>query len=263
MHQTDFAPAAAPMSDSDAESRYIRYYHELDAWTEYWDVYHPESQGRYYFGNGASERGLLTDLVPREGPTAIFTAWARAALQLDSDVQGFVVAARLPQVACAVMEVDALLSRLFHDHFGAADDPSVRADYLNGMVYFATDTLPPAAERDKRIPGDDPRKRTAGRHTLDGDVMWFVWAMQVQAAQVIVGVDREHARRCLSLAAIAMGCSLNFAWREHRRTRCAYRADSATTALLRERGANWAGDFNSAADEVHALYRIRETGVED
>src|SRR5205814_93829 len=45
----------------------------------------------------------------------------------------------------------------------------------------------------------------------------------------------------------------------HRRTRTEYCADGAS-ALLLERGLRWATDFSAAADEVHALYKIREWG---
>ena len=34
---------------SDAEQRYVAWFHALDAWTEYWDVYHPENRGQILF----------------------------------------------------------------------------------------------------------------------------------------------------------------------------------------------------------------------
>jgi len=39
------------------------YFKELDAWTEYWDIYHPETGGRYYFGDG-EQPGLLAAFRP-------------------------------------------------------------------------------------------------------------------------------------------------------------------------------------------------------
>src|SRR5580698_3567986 len=50
---------------SESPARYAAWFHELDAWTEYWDLYHPETRGRYYFGDGEVEAGLLTPLLPR------------------------------------------------------------------------------------------------------------------------------------------------------------------------------------------------------
>jgi hypothetical protein len=56
---------------TDADVRHVGFFHELDAWTEYWDIYHPETRGRFYFGDG-SEPGLLTRLLPARWPTARF-----------------------------------------------------------------------------------------------------------------------------------------------------------------------------------------------
>ena len=74
-------------------SRYSAFFHELDAWTEYWDIYHPETCGRYYFGDGREGPGLLTRLLPREGRPEIFTAWTRLAVD-KSALAPFSVAAR-------------------------------------------------------------------------------------------------------------------------------------------------------------------------
>jgi hypothetical protein len=159
-----------------------------------------------------------------------------------------------------VAEVDDLLARLFAKHFGDAGNPEVREDYLEAVFRFATDSLPPAPERDARISEGDPRKPTAGRHTLDGDIMWFAWALHTEAADLVAGNAGADARRTLFLAGVATGCAANFAWRGHRRTRPEYKKDLATTRLLRARGLGWACDFSAAAEEVYALYRIREWG---
>jgi hypothetical protein len=236
--------------------RHAAWFHELDAWTEYWDVYHPETRGRYYFGDGDAEAGLLTLILPHKARPPAMAAWGRRALSRDP---GFADAIAVPSVAAAIVEVDDLLSRLFAKHFGDPTNTEVRRDYLEAMLGFATDTLPAAMERYERISDDDPRKRTAGRHTLDGDIMWFAWAMQIEAAELLAS-DEGHARRALSLAGVAIGCPADYAWRGHRRTRPEYTRDVATLALLRARGEAWAGAFEAAAAETHALYRIREWG---
>lgn len=250
---------AAPFPDVGDEQRYIAWFHELDAWTEYWDIYHPETRGRFYFGDGDTELGLLTRFLPRERRPPAFVAWTSMALGFDAGTN-FVGQVRAPDVASAVMEVDALVARLFSKHFGDAADPSTQADYLEAIFRFATDSLSPAIERDARISDADPRKPTAGRHTLEGDLMWFAWALQIEAAYTIVGIDEGHMRRALLLAGVATGCAANFAWRGHRRTRPEYRPDGSTASLLRDRGMKWASEFEAAAWEVHALYRIREWG---
>lgn len=252
----------APAVTAEAACRYAAWFHELDAWTEYWDIYHPESSGRYYFGDGRNEPGLLRQFLPREHNPPVFSAWVRMALGTGSREE-FSRLARVPAVADAVIEVDELVARLFAAHFGDPSDPAVRADYVEALLCFACDCLPPAVERDERISAEDPRKRTAGRHTLDGDIMWFAWALQLEAAHTIAGADHGHARRALQLAGVAIGCPANFAWRGHRRTRDEYRADEGTLRVLRARAAEWSNDFAAAAAETHALYRIREWGTDE
>jgi len=241
------------------ERRYAAFFHELDAWTEYWDVYHPETHGRFYFGDGSNEPGLLTRLLPRDGPPGVFKAWTRAALGV-APPSDFSEAARAPEVASAVAEIDALLGRIFSAHFGDAADPAVRADYLEAIFRFATNTLPPATERDAKIPADDPRKPTAGRHRLEGDLMWFAWALVLEAAALTCAGDGQQARRNLMLAGVATGCPADYAWRGHRRTRSEYAPDDATAEILRERGMRWAAAPDDCAREIDALYRIREWG---
>ena len=241
------------------EHRYAAWFHELDAWTEYWDIYHPETRGRFYFGNGSEEEGLLTKFLPRERRPPAFIAWTRMALSIGSS-EAFAEQVRRPEVASAVMEVDALLARLFATYFGDAAEPSVQADYLEAIFRCATDSLPPAVERDARVPENDWRKPTAGRHMIDSDIMWFAWAVHTEAAHLIAGRSPEDARHSLQLAGIATGCAANFAWRGHRRTRPEYHRDERTAILLRNRGMQWASDFDAGAREVHALFRIREWG---
>jgi hypothetical protein len=255
--------AAVRATYTDAERRYASWFHALDAWTEYWDIYHPETRGRFYFGDGQGEPGLLTQFLPRGGRPAAFKAWSAAALW-GADRERWAAFAReirVSDVAAAVVEVDDLVGRLFEEYFGSAGSERVRLDYLDAVRRFAANVLPPALERASRIADDDPRKRTAGHHTLDGDLMWFGWALHLEAAHELRGLDQGHARRTLMMAGIATGCPADFACRGHRRTRPEYRNDDTTTMLLRERGARWALDFAAAAQEVHTLYRIREWGT--
>jgi hypothetical protein len=236
--------------------RYVDWFHELDAWTEYWDVYHPETRGRFYFGDGGAEPGLLTQFLPHKLRPPAFAAWTYMALTGGGS---FAESVHDPPVAAAIVEVDNLLARLFAKHFGEVSDPMIRADYLEGMFRFATNRLPPATERDSRIADTDPRKRTAGRHTLDGDIMWFAWALHTEAAELLA-TNPGDARRALILAGIATGCSADYAWHGHRRTRPEYARDVTTADLLRSRGMLWATDFAAAASEVHTLFRFREWG---
>jgi hypothetical protein len=245
----------------DAGNRYAAWFHELDAWICYWDIYHPETAGRHYFGNGSTEQGLLRRFLPRENRPAVFNAWVRMALSLDNR-QKFIDEARMPEVAAAVLEIDRLFSRLFKSHFGNAADPGTQADYINAMLCFGCNTLPPASDRAAQIAADDPRKASAGRYCMDADLMWFCWALHLEAVHAVIGVDEEHARRSLMLAGICVGCSSDFIWSGRRRSRPEYSRDFQTAYLLRNMGAKWADDFDEGRAEVHALFRIREWGHE-
>ncbi|MBV8806071.1 MAG: hypothetical protein JO042_13515 [Sinobacteraceae bacterium] len=243
----------------EAANRYAAWFHELDAWTQYWDIYHPQTHGRYHFGNGTTEPGLLRRFVKHEQRPPIFNAWVRMALSLDTR-EKFVDEARMPEVAAAVLEVDRLVSRLFKEHFGDPSDPSVQEDYINALLCFGCDMLPPATERAACFADDDPRKAGAGRYTMEFDLVWFSCALHLEAVHAIYGVDEEHARRSLMLAGIAVGCSADYTWRGRRQTRSEYSRDFQTAYLLRNMGMVWAGNFAAACKEVHTLFRIREWG---
>lgn len=245
--------------DTRDDARYIAWFHDLDAWTEYWDIYHPETCGRFYFGDGNAEEGLLTKFLPRESHPAAFSAWTRFALGTGS-YNEFTKEIRVPGVASAVLEVESLVARLFTKHFGNPLHVDVQKDYLKSAFRIGIDTLPPATERDARIPANDWRKPTAGRHMIAGDIMWFAWAVHLEGVHALLGEDEGHSRRTLQLAGIAVGCAANFVWRGHRRTRPEYQKDDATIALLEERGVRWALDYAAVTQEIHELYRIREWG---
>jgi hypothetical protein len=261
MIKGDAAPKPAMGVLVESANRYAAWFHELDAWTQYWDVYHPETNGRYHFGNGLTEPGLLRRFVRHEQRPPVFNAWVRMALRLDGH-QKFIDEARVPEVAAAVLELDRLVSRLFKAHFGDPADPRVQEDYINALLCFGCDMLAPATGRAARFSDDDPRKAAAGRYTMEFDLVWFSCALHIEAVHAIYGVDEEHARRSLMLAGIAVGCSADYVWRGRRQCRPEYSRDFQTAYLLRNMGVEWAGNFAAAAGEVHALFRIREWGRE-
>lgn len=263
--QGSVASSAPARAEDTRVSRWVGFFHALDAWTEYWDIYHPETRGRFYFGDGLAEQGLLGRFLPRDGRPLPFTTWVAWALRRGT-ADAFRQAIAEPAVASALLEVDGLIARLFAEHFGDPTLASTQQDYLDAMFAFAVNSLPPATERYNRIPEDDPRRPTAGHHTLEGDIMWFAWALQTEGAELAgsmrnaPGDPSDHARRSLLLAGTALGCGANFAWKGHRYTRAEYKRDDATRILLLERGRSWAGDFAAGAEEMRALFRIREWG---
>ena len=126
-------------SDSEKYKRYVGWFHELDAWTEYWDIYHPETKGRFYFGDDKNEKGLLSLFLPRQHRPLVFDAWVKMALHTDNSA--FVKELSDSEIANAIMEVDGLLDRLFLKHFGDATDSAIQEDYLNAMFLFASNSL--------------------------------------------------------------------------------------------------------------------------
>ena len=91
-------------------------------------------------------------------------------------------------------------------------------------------------------------------------MMWFVWALEVEAARAAGTNDAREDLHALVLAGVATGSAANFALRGHRRTRPEPGTDISTRLLLRERGVAWAQDVEAAAEEVHQLFQIREWG---
>ncbi|MCU1346928.1 MAG: hypothetical protein JWL70_3194 [Acidimicrobiia bacterium] len=253
------SPSAPDASDESRRlARYASYFQELDAWTEYWDIYHPESRGRYSFGDGVRP-GLLAQIVPRDGPTPVFTAWRGAVLgQLPQ--RHFAAEVRVPAVAEAVCELDDLMHGLVDRHFGDLRRPGSRLEYLDAVFRFATDTLPAASDRASLLPHDDPRRARAARHTVYAEDTWFVWALLFEAAQIVDPDPAKLTGRSLLLAGAAMGCSFHFAWRGGRPTRPEYQRNERTRLLLMSRALEWSSDFAAGAEEVHHLYCIGERG---
>jgi len=237
-------------------SKYSAYFKELDAWTEYWDIYHPETRGRYYFGDGDSP-GLLATFLPTPMcyRNPVFDSWKSLALYSDETVEAgawerFETEARKPHVVDAVLEVDALVLRLMREHF--ADDSGVVDDfaYLDAMERFGKDTLPACPERYARIPDGDGRKSTSLHHTIEGHVMWFGWAVHLICAQMSAPRDPEaDALRRLLLAGAALGCAFDFAHRKRCHTRSAYMGESGRANIWRQAQRGLA-DFEASAQEM-------------
>jgi hypothetical protein len=231
-------------------SEYAAYFFDLDAWTEYWDVYRPETRGRYHFGDG-SEPGYLSALMPDPGRSRapVFDAWKALALasfdEPPPDSGEF--RARAAEAAEAALALDELVCRLLHEHFGAEVDVDA---YFDAIERFATDTLPPIPERTALLAPDDVRRPSSGTHMLAGDIMWFAWALQLECAQLAAGPSPDRA---LLMAGVALGCALDYAHTGRCRTRAAYQ--SADVVWTRARG--WARDFDAAARELRELFYIR------
>ena len=90
------------------------FFWELDSWTEYWDIYRPETHGRYYFGDGEHPGYLSAFLpTPKRLRNPVFDSWKTMALCSDGDadaalLERFESEARRPHVVEAVLAVDEL-----------------------------------------------------------------------------------------------------------------------------------------------------------
>src|SRR5262249_29888031 len=144
------------------------------------------------------------------------------------------------EVVDAVLALELKIELRFRERFGDAREDSVQRDYLAAIFHHAADDLPHRHMR------KDPR--------------WFAWALQIEAAVALVGIDDQDPRRAVMLAGIASGCPVDFAWHGERPTRVEYRRDATTVALLHRRGLRWATDYEAARREIHALFRIHEHG---
>jgi hypothetical protein len=239
-------------------ARSAAYWFELDAWTEYWDLYHPETRGLYHFGDDGRP-GHLSALLPPPGEmrAPVFDAWRAAALACHepepaAEAQRAFAALVSGEAEQAARALDELVRRILHAHFGRAVDVEAYFDAVEG---FATDTLPPIPERTALLAPDDARVPSSGRHMLAGDIMWFAWALQLECAQLVLGADGE-ADRALLMAGVVLGCALDYAHTGRCRTRRAYRGDGGRRRVWEQAHA-CVGDFSRGAAEVRELFYIR------
>jgi hypothetical protein len=250
--------------------RYAAFFFELDAWSEYWDLYHPETRGRYYFGDG-SDPGYLNTFLPspRQARSPVFDAWKAQAIATRDPVAGPAMRAEFEaavgarqEVAGAVIEVDALVRRLVQQHFGTGNGSLDREVYFDAMERFARNLLPESPCRYARVPEHDYRKPTSRHHTMEGDIMWFAWATQLDVAQLVAPASGAAlALRTLLMAGVALGCSMDYAFSGRCRTRREYQlADASAWLRIWQTASECATDFEAAAREVRELFLIRAFG---
>ena len=246
--------------------RYASYFRELDAWTEYWDIYHPETHGRYYFGEG-ERLGLLTAFLPtpHNFRNPVFDAWKMLALYSGDDtepalLERFVTEARRSHVTEAVLEIDELVLRLARQHFADSAGEIDQFAYLDAMERFGKNTLPACPERFALIPDHDGRKSSSLHHTIEGHVMWFAWAVHLICAQLVAPRDPEsESLRSLLLAGAALGCSFDFVFRGRCHTRARYSGDDGWVNIWAQ-ALTSTKDFEAGTREVQELFKIREYG---
>jgi hypothetical protein len=243
-----------PMDDVSAT-----FFTELDAHTEYWDVYDAVPDGRYYALVRVAAPALAAwrSLVGSTSPKDRDRAELALKDSLDDDT-----------VADAVVTLDRLMISLAAKHFPGAERGVDPEAYLNVVEAFARDVLPPDEDRLKRVTdlGDpeDQRLQHALRHRMDGSTLWFTWAAVVDAAEMVDeghGTDERREIHALMLAGCAAGSAFDYVFRSSPGnprgvTRPVYRADEPTLVDLREAARAWAADMGQARDNARDLARI-------
>jgi hypothetical protein len=232
---------------------YARFFEDMDSYTEYWDIYRPELQGRYMahvgtlFGDSLRKwfAFVLKENTP-EGP-ALYDRLLRSV--------------NSPATVAALNEIDSLLQTLLTSHFSAATASGVdSSEYLNAIELFAVDGLPPNPDRLARTPPSDGRHPFAGRHRMDGASMWFSWAGVLDCDALADGLGGTTPVRTLQIAGAAFGSAMDFTFRGvagfRGNTRPEYRPDETTRNYLRLRVRELAGDADAAQREARELYRI-------
>jgi hypothetical protein len=242
--------------------RYAAYFRDLDAVTEYFDVYgRPPADNlmpfvfKYYGG----------DDVP--GRRKALNIWRSYAVIPDDDPAKAIEKQALeqelaqPDVASAVKTVDAALLGNARTHWSVAG--SVDRDVMfDAFLRFGADRLPEDNDRLTRIQNlndpTDPRLNTALLHRMDGQIMWMNWMGHVECAVTLFGIqDPDHGLRTAWLSALCLGYSADCVFRSRGQTRPEYYQPDGEDRMWRK-SVLIANDFDKARAEAYALARLRE-----
>ncbi len=237
-------------------NRYMDFFRDLDAHTEFWDLYKPELLGEYMSAMGEFWPTSHSKALCRWRKYVILESQAGA----DELKQALIV--ELGTVEPALKKIDTLVRDLLVLHFPPSHpgQPFDITAYLDAMEWFARDRLPLDEERFNKVPDDDWRKPHAQFHTMDSEHAWFNWGGFIDCAVMLWGEDDEHHRfRKAQMAGVAFGCPLDYLFRGRGRTRENYHPDDRTLGLLRTLAVEWALDWTKAQKEVRELFRINQT----
>lgn len=236
------------------------FFTELDAVTQYADVYDVVPDDRYM-----QMFGKVTPVV---------AAWNRLATATTPDAQQAALAALRDALAVADVEtalrgLDELMVGLLLKHCPDAAQGADADRYLDVVEAFARDVLAPDEDRVARVTAKDPddgRIPNALRHRMDGAGMWFTWAAVVDASAILAenagtsgGI--EQTARAILLAGCAAGSAFDYTFRAapgdpRGRTRPHYRPDQPTLDELRDAARAWALDLGEARSNARDLARI-------
>jgi hypothetical protein len=243
--------------------RYAAYFRDLDAVTQYFDVYgRPPADNlkpaydKYFGRNDEPGRRKALNIwrnyaiIPDDDPTK---ATERQALEQEL---------AQPDVASAVKTVDAAMLdnvRKYWFFAGALD----REVMLEAFLRFGADRLPEDNDRLTRIQNlndpNDPRLNTALLHRMDGQIMWMNWMGHVECAATVFGpTHADHGLRTVFFSALCLGYSADAVFRKRGQTHPEYYQPDGEDRMWRK-SVLIANDFDKARAEAHELARLRQT----
>jgi hypothetical protein len=251
-HVAKEALQQVPPPPGDLE-KYAAFFRDLDSYTEYWDLYRPETNGRYM------DAAIATFGAPLQSWTAY--ALKENSAQAPALLAKLKAALAVAENAQALRTIDELLLMLLQRHFpGPAEGQIEAGAYVNAVEGFARDVLPPDPDRLARTPSDDSRYAYAGRHRMDGAVMWFNWAGVLDCVDLLDGDAAFTPHRTVQIAAAAFGSAMDYAFRGQvgfrGKTRPEYKPDEPTVVLLRSQVKSWIADGTLARGQARELFRI-------
>lgn len=237
------------------------YFRDLDAVTEYFDVYGRPPEDNLmplvmqYFGRDdqpdrRKALNLWRDyaLIPDDDSTK-----EQAKNELEAELAN-------AEVLEAVKAVDAVLLDLVRKRW-TFDGTLDREAMLKAFLLFGADELPEDVDRLRRIESlgnpNDFRLTYAKYHRMDSLIMWMNWMGHVECAVSLFGdSDADHGLRTEMLASLCLGYSADCVFRNRGQTRDEYYRPDGRARMWRK-SASTADDFQEARIEAHTLSQLR------
>jgi hypothetical protein len=242
--------------------RYSAYFRDLDAVTEYFDVYgHPQNEflmpkvGKYFGRDSEPGRRKALNIwrayaiIPDDDPTK---AQERQALEQEL---------AHADVASAIRDVDAVLLGLVRKHWSSQNGVD-REMMLDALLRFGADRLPDDIDRLNRVKAQNPeddRLPNAQNHRMDSLIMWMNWMGHVECAVLLDSPQHaDHGLRTQLMAALGLGYSADCVFRNRGQTHQEYYGADGESRMWRK-SLLLTNDFDKARAEAHVLAQLRET----
>lgn len=237
--------------------KYFDFFIDLDAHTEYYDVYNVSLDGKYM--------NAIVQYMKYIGKDWMVYA------TLENEQEGKDALNRLKQELLNnttkdnLILTNGLMKTLIEKHFADNTGKVDIESYFDAVERFALDIYPEDIDRFNRITDpNDSRKVHSKYHRMDGEQLWFIWAGQNEWSSFIDNNTSEFGdTRNLQLAGAVFGVCLDYTFRDDRSPKAKkvpaaknYKKDERTLSLLRKRAVGWYNDFNSAIKEIHEIIQI-------